>query len=347
MAVSKTQDWAAIVSTKPTGTLTVGPGTNKTVILVSFAERTQGDFTASCGAGGVSATGVRKTAFEFEGTSATLVINTWYWNQAALDSWSGNTISHTEDPVVQHQGFTYATFASTDQAGPVFTSAAVSTANTLAVGTVGSSADYKIVNVARDGHNRDLTNWDNLSEQIDLAINSVFRIGLGDGQTDDTSTLITGDGISDSILLQGVVIRAYADSPTGTGDIVAPVPTVAGSADVGVNDLKSQLPESAGVGERTIVWQSGVNLVAPKATTSVATQQFGGAGSIEPVYIIAAGIGERQIDASGSTDGFIGTILGTGEREVTGTGSCSVTLSTFTNVFEYDATWYVIKSVNF
>lgn len=354
MAVSKTQDWAAITTTEPAGTVTIGSGTNRVLIFVDGYEYDEDASVGSTEIGGQSAPYSGKLYFDLGGTN-NIGIRYWAWDEAALGAMSGNSISYVDNAstVMSKVGFTYATFASCDQTTPlVVNSSSGSSVNTLGVPCVGTSGDYVAVVGTRDSGNRKFNSWGNLTEIIDGTIGAA-RIGVGDGAWAANSETITGDGISDSMLLRSFVIKQLSGSPSGAGSVTAPAATFSGSGDIGVNDLKAPVVTFTGVGERVIVWiGSTVELTAPQpvSVSTSATQNpdsFAGPVEFSPPFPEMFGTGEREIVGPGALSCPVAISSGVGAHGYIGTGALSAPLAQAAGDTNFDALWYVTKTVYF
>lgn len=352
MAVSKTQDWPApsVSSATPSGTLTIGGGTNRVLLFVQGIEINS---TASCsvGIGGIGATGLGRTFWE-SGGAGDLQINYWYWNESALQSMSGNGVSYFEDSVLSKQAWSYATFSSCDQTTPVVAafavSASISNSVPLGVATVGNSSDYVAIAGVRDTANRTFGSWGSLTERHDVDGNA-FRFGIGDGAWYANSVQVAGnESIQDVMVLASFVVKALSGNPTGSGDITAPTPAVDGDGSSGINALKPANRTMAGVGERSVVWQGSASLTAGQPTVSNVSLQFGGSGDLrveEPV--LGVGTGQRVVTASPSLLVTLSQVFGGANRLHTGSGAMSASIGAMTSDTGFGAFWYVSKEVYF
>lgn len=343
------QNWAALSSAQPSGTVTIGGGSNRCLILVQTAEFS-GSFSASVAIGGQAATGTTARRLQ---TTAWSHIFFWWWDETALQAMSGNTISYDDEsgggPIsLSKTHFSYITVQDVDQTSPVNTAFnTVALSNTIDVGTVSDSNDYAIVAVVRDSANRDITNWDTLSEVWDDG-GSFYRSALGSGAGGDNATTVTGDGFDADFLVVSLVIKD--ESGVGGGDLIVPVPTIDGSGELGVNNLKPVPVQVAGVGERIIYWQGSDSISAPagiQATNVDKSPIVNPDIALDPVFPRLSGEGQKTITLQSSPTGLLPTVSGSGNKGSIGSGALTGFIGQVASDQDFGAFWYVTKKVYF
>jgi hypothetical protein len=146
----------------------------------------------------------------------------------------------------------------------------------------------------------------------------------------------------------GIVLKQEAGTGGGIGALTAPAALVSGSADR-YDGLIAASPQVAGTAERIIYWQGGVDLVAPKATSSTdfSFTLFFGSGSAEPQLFEVTGFGTRGANGTGSAVAPLPILTSYSPEDILGTGSCDAPVPTFTGTDFFTATWYTAKSVYF
>jgi len=338
------QDWQPLINSDPAGTITIGSGANRLLVVVQTAENA-GSFTVNTmTVGGQAATG--SYSIDNATVAAHSIINAWWWDQATLQAMSGNYINYSDDTALSKQHFNYITLKHVNQSSPVATSMIYeASADEVDLTTTSNADDIILAIVARESGNRDIRNWDTLTEAWDDG-SDFYRTAAADGAGGDGTTTITGDGISHNLLAMGLVIKDV--SGAGSGALNAPVAQVSGSGAPDTNNLKPANRTVSGVGERKIVWQGGVELTAAAAGTNIAgsdTPEVNIDAALVPRFSRASGSGERVISLSNSPQSPIVTSTGEGIRQVTGTGACSTVIPTTGNTVDFPAVWYVAKQV--
>lgn len=340
---SVARSWSALSSADPSGTVTIGSGDSRILVLAQTAEFS-GAFSADCTIGGQSATG--SYSVDQAVVTAHLTINAWWWNDAALEAMSGNSISYSDNATLSKQHFSYITLSSADQASPIATSTVYdSSTDSVDLTTTSDANDHIIAIVARESGNRDITDWDTLTEAWDDG-SDFYRSAGADGSGGDSTTTITGDGANGNLLAVGLVVRDV--SGAGIGALNAPVAQVSGAGAPDTNNVKPANRAVSGVGERKIVWQGGVELTAAAAGTNITgsdTPEVTIDAALVSRFSRASGSGERVISLSNSPQSPIVTSTGEGIRQVTGTGACSTVIPTTGNTVDFPAVWYVAKQV--
>tara|TARA_Y100001951_G_scaffold99273_1_gene101072 strand:+ start:2574 stop:3614 length:1041 start_codon:yes stop_codon:yes gene_type:complete len=341
------QDWQSLINSDPTGTATIGSGTNRLLVVVQTAEYSSSFSVSAMTVGGQSATGSYSVDQQTTGTAHS-TINAFWWNQSALEAMSGNGISYADNAPLSKRHFNYITLKDVNQTAPVSTSTIFTdNVNSVDLATTSDSDDYVIAVVARNSGNRDVTDWDTLTEAWDDGDDG-YRTAAADGSGGDDTTTITGDGIDDDFLVMGLVIKDVSGS--GIGAVNAPVATVSGAGSQPANSLKPASVTVSGAGKRKIVWQGGVELTAPAAGTNISasgTPDVSIDAALVPKFSRASGAGSREITLSQSPQAPGATVSGGGTREVKITGSLSTVIPTTQNTVDFPAAWYVAKQVYF
>lgn len=369
MAVSKAQEWVTPTSVDPSGTTTIGGGTNRCMIFSMQAEFS-GDVTCSVAIGNVAATGLRKVFYDIGGSAEgdDLFIWNWYWDEAALESMAGNNISYSDSDVTNFgdkRFWSYATFASCDQTIPIVFSSAVSdvvsSANPLVIPTPGESGDFVITPSSyRSGTGTKVL--DPNKTQIYDAITTDrggFRAILMDGVWTSATSFTGQSGFGAHIACLSMVLKAADSGSGGSGNIIAPAASTSASGTVGINNAINPQPTVAGVGERVIVWQGKVELTAVNATSSSNFQQIIIFNDPAPSQLempwaeytdfagIVAGLGIRKITGTGVTSAPAINSGGAGPAHRTGTGSCDAPVALVSANDIFAATWFTRKTVVF
>ena len=356
MAVSKSQEWTAAASADPSGTATIGGGTNR-VLIFSLMGEFSGNVTTSVGIGGVAATSVGKFYYNL-GSADDLYVWNWYWDESDLESMSGNTISYSQDKVFNKKFWSYATFASADQTTPiVFSSAASETAtsaNPLVIPTPGETGDYAVIPVTyrASGNTAVLDPNKTTIFEATTSDQGGFRAVMMDGVWTSATSFAGLTGFGAQIISLSAVVKQFGSGSGGSGNAIAPAAETSGSGVVGINNLINPQPQVSGVAERVIVWQGGVELTAPKATSSVnATFDLIFADPV-PVQWQAEryevyGFGYRGVTGTGAAAAPAGTTGGTGPLVITGTGSAEAPLPLISANDVFSATWYTRKTCYF
>lgn len=338
------QDWQPLINSDPAGTITIGSGANRLLVVVQTAENANSFTVNTMTVGGQAATG--SYSIDNATVAAHSTINAWWWDQTKLQAMSGNYISYSDDATLNKQHFNYITLKHVDQSSPVATSMVYqASTDEVDLATTSNADDIILAIVARESGNRDIRNWDTLTEAWDDGSDN-YRTAAADGAGGDNTTTITGDGISHNLLAMGLVIKDV--SGTGIGAVNAPVATVSGAGSQPANSLKPASITVSGAGKRKIVWQGGVELTAPAAGTNISasgTPDVSIDVALVPKYSRASGAGSREITLSQSPQAPGATVSGNGTREVKATGSLSAVIPTTQNTVDFPAVWYVAKQV--
>ncbi len=356
MAVSRTQAWTSAASADPSGTTTIGGGTNRVLIFTLMGEFS-GNITASVGIGGVAATSFGKYYYNL-GSADDLYVWNWYWDESDLESMSGNTISYSDNGTFVKKFWSYATFASADQTTPVvFSSAAsevVTSADPLVIPTPGESGDYAVIPVSYRTNDLTVRLDPNKTKIFEAKTTDQggFRAVLMDGAWTSATSFAGLTGFGAEVISLSGVVKQFGSQSGGSGSLVAPSAQADGSGATGINNLINPQPQVSGVAERVVVWTGSVDLVAPKATSSVnATFDLifndPTPSALEAIAGEFYALGARVVTGIGSAETVIPTMGGTGPLVITGTGGVTSTRPLVAGNDFFTATWYTRKSCYF
>ena len=170
MAVTKVQDWSTATEGDPSGSPTIGSGSNR-LLLLSLNYEWTGTLTVdppTLTIGGQSYTDVHRLYLDYSGGGDDLYVFLYYWNEAAIAAMSGSAISFSDGEAAAKQAWSVATFAGVNQTTPVtFTDAtgeAVTQSAPLSLANLGSTGDYVVISTSARGTQNIL--WDgNITEQ--------------------------------------------------------------------------------------------------------------------------------------------------------------------------------------
>lgn len=221
MTAARVGSWSAVTTGDPSGTLTIGSGTNRILVVVVTAESTSvTPFSVNTLTVGGQAPSEVHSAAANSGVSD-LSVFVAIWDEAAIAAMSGSSVSGfshngTEDGLV----WQYATFADVlDQDAPVqFFAASGSSVDDLDVLSGSFLEDYVVcVGVRHDG-SRAFNTWDFLTEIDDAENSQGFRHGLADGQGGENTITVVGDGTPSSMLLGALVLAGTENNLVFTGN---------------------------------------------------------------------------------------------------------------------------------
>jgi len=264
MAIQIAQDWAAVASgsVDPSGTFTIGSGTNRTTIMVMTVEFGN-TFTASAAIGTVAYTGRGEHDFDIGGGERVLT-RYWYWDEAAIDSMSGSNVSYSDNRSnVIKRHWSYATFSSADQTTPLTVNSsaasAVTSATPILVATPGESGDHVVLFGAQGG-NRNFGFGPGTSEHWDQSdTGGAYRSGLADGAWSSAVSFLgpQAGAFGEDTIGTAIVLNAgvFGASVSGSGAFQDTIATVSGAGEreiTGSASFSAALAELAAVGERTI-----------------------------------------------------------------------------------------------
>ena len=205
MALSRVGSWLAFTDgtnvydgtdVDPAGSVTIGSGSNRMLVFLVWcelgAQLTVGTFTI----GGQSAS---YTGNVYQNASPDLNILAFVWNESAIGSMSGSTISYSDSQSSNKMGWSYATFQDVKQASPTITSADATSATEVDVTTTSTANDIIIAAAIDKSNNRAPFDYDTLTERVDWNA-SQFSIGVADGAGGDGTTKVKNDEVANSNL---------------------------------------------------------------------------------------------------------------------------------------------------
>ena len=203
MAVSVLNAWQGQTAGDPSGSLTISAGTNRMLFIQYFAEKgnPSPSFT-SITVGGQAPTG-SSVLTEVHG-GANQISWAWYWDEAAIAAMSGTTAVLTQSNAANTEDWDYVVLQDVAGGASFDTYASDSSTDTATVSLENTTDDWKIVTVNRTSPNRDVTSWDNVTQEWQF--NTDYTVGIADALGDGTAdTVVTGDGIGDDWIVQCLV----------------------------------------------------------------------------------------------------------------------------------------------
>jgi len=275
--VTATTGWVCAGDDDPGGALTIDSGSNRKLVVIWYRENNTDPNPTAMTVGGQSAT--ESFSYDVVPTGSPHHWQYWWvWNESAIGSMSGSTISLTATTAGFGRGWCYGVIDDTDQTNLTAltdTGQVTNETTSIAVTTTSSAGDYVVVPVqSDDGGARTITSCDTLTESTDgdglSGDGMTFGLCAGDGT--DSTTTITWDSASDLVasglvfpnaasavaFSSGPTVAAAADGFTISGTItnenatvyaVACLPSAsdASTAEVIVNDCASAVtPEFGG-----------------------------------------------------------------------------------------------------
>lgn len=219
--ITATTGWTCINSNEPSGSPTIDSGSNRKFVMWGIFESNT-DPAPTITVGGVAET--EELTFFYSPTST--VDHHAYvqiWNESAIGSMSGTTISYSDSSGAFNKAFCYGTIEDTDQANlSSFTGTNnVDTGSSLAVTSTSSSGDYLVCSgiKATDGADS-FDSWDTLTEFHDDDGGDGWRAGYGEGDGGDNSTTITVNDSADAVTGQCLTFPntgpSFTSGPTET-----------------------------------------------------------------------------------------------------------------------------------
>lgn len=212
MAATVLDAWPALDAGGPSGSPAISSGSDRVRGYILYAESNGAWTVDTFTIGTVTFTAIFE---EFrEGGSSDTSLKFPYWNEAAVASRSGDAVSYNDSgapDLVDNNN--HVTMQDVDQTTPIVENTAVSSStDALDVDTPGVADDWKSAYSARTSNNRDITDWDGLTEEWDDGAGS-FRASAADGSTTDDPTTVTGDGPNGDMLLMSIVFKAPVAAP--------------------------------------------------------------------------------------------------------------------------------------
>ena len=206
MALSRVGSWLAFTDgtnvydgsdVDPAGSVTIGAGSNRMIVFLVWCELGSQLTVSAFTIGGQAAS---YTGYMYQNASPDLNILAFVWNESAIGSMSGSTISYTDDQSSNKMGWSYATFQDVKQASPTITSTNTgTTATEVDVTTTSTSSDIIIAAAIDKSNNRAPFDYDTLTERVAWNA-SQFSIGAADGAGGDGTTKIKNDEVANSNL---------------------------------------------------------------------------------------------------------------------------------------------------
>ena len=206
MTVSRVGSWSALASGDPTGTITIGAGSNRILMMVVSVETASVFSIATLEIGGQGFTD--SFSASLIGTT-TVVGHILIWDEDAIAAMSGSSVgNYTHAGVETGKNWQYATFQDVeDQDDPVeFSSASGLTVDSVDLDTESYTDGYIVALGIRNNPSREFDGWDSLTEIEDEDDGEGFRHGLADGVGGENETTILGDGTPAEMLTLSAVL---------------------------------------------------------------------------------------------------------------------------------------------
>ena len=211
MAVAVLDDWIGQTAGSPGGSLTISAGTagGRVLWIVYFQEGGTKVYT-SMTVGTVAATG--ELIEESPDTSGTHIWS-WFWDEAAIASMTGTTVSFSFTGTATKHDFDYIVFEGALDGAEYATSTSSSGANNSSItndATASTADDFFAIAINRSASARTVDAYENLTEGWQYNVDYTLAVADGAGG-DDTETL-TGDGFSGDWFTQMIHMKAGAAS---------------------------------------------------------------------------------------------------------------------------------------
>lgn len=208
MAVAILDGWSGQTAGAPTGTLTVSSGSDRLLVVTYMAEVGTASFT-SFTIGGEAPTG---SLVETSPDITNQKIWTWYWDEAAITAMSDFTVSFSKTGDASKHDWDYAVFSGATGGAEFGTSVSETSANSTSINTTSASSadDYIVVIINRSSPNRDVTAYDNLSEE--WIFRTDYCIAVADGVGGDDTVALTGDATAGDWFVQLLHIKSTTAS---------------------------------------------------------------------------------------------------------------------------------------
>ena len=210
MAVAVLNDWTGNTVAAPSGSLTISAGSDRLLWLVYIAEVSSTHTFTSITVGGQSPTG---SLVEVSPDSAEQYIWSWFWDETAIAAMSGTTVAFSKSGTASKHVWDYIVFSGANAGAEYATSVTESSAANTSISTASNSSvnDFIAVAINRSSANRDVTDYDNLTEGWQY--NTNFTVAVADGAGGDDTVALTGDGFSGDWFTQLLHIKASTSSP--------------------------------------------------------------------------------------------------------------------------------------
>lgn len=209
MAVAVLNDWSGQTAGAPSGDPTISAGSDRGLWIVYFAEVGVATFT-SITVGGVSPT---VSLIETSPDVSNQKIWSWYWDEAAIASMSGTTISFSKTGSATKHDWDYVVFSGATGGAEYGTSVSESSSADTSISTTSASTSSEFIAIAanRSSPNRNITAYDNLTEGWQF--NTDYTIAVADGAGGDDAVALTGDGTAGDWFVQLLHIKETSNNP--------------------------------------------------------------------------------------------------------------------------------------
>ena len=204
MALSRVGSWLAFTDgtnvydgtdVDPAGSVTIGAGSNRMIVFLVWCELGSQLTVSAFTIGGQAAS---YTGYMYQNASPDLNILAFVWNESAIGSMSGSTISYTDDQSSNKMGWSYATYQDVKQASLTMTTGDATGGDTINVTTTSTASDMIIAAAIDKSANRYPFSYDTLTEQREWHSDQ-FAIGVADGAGGDGTTTVENDGTNSNM----------------------------------------------------------------------------------------------------------------------------------------------------
>ena len=211
MAVSRVGSWASMTTgSEPSGTVTIGSGSNRMLLFVMFRERGTDWSVTTFTIGGQT--------FSYHGNAylnATpdLFARVWIWNESQIAAMSGNTISYSDDTTGAKISWSSATFQDCEQAEPDISTGTVTSGTHIDLDAESATSDDELIcGVVDKSANRDPFSYTGgLAEQVDYDA-ADFANSIGDGNGGGADPIrVSNDGTNSNMAAFLVILTAAAE----------------------------------------------------------------------------------------------------------------------------------------
>tara|TARA_R100000808_G_scaffold24912_1_gene59281 strand:+ start:7371 stop:8051 length:681 start_codon:yes stop_codon:yes gene_type:complete len=212
MAVSRVGSWAAMsTGSEPSGTVTIGSGSNRMLVFLMFRERGTDWEATTFTIGGQS--------FSYYGNSyldstPDLFVRAWIWNESAIAGMSGNTISYADNTTGAKISWSSATFQDCEQVEPDISTGSVVGGQYIDLDAESAPASAELIcGVVDKSANRDPFSFTGgLSERVAYDA-ADFANSIADNNSDGSTDPIrvSNDGYDSNMAAMLVILTAAAD----------------------------------------------------------------------------------------------------------------------------------------
>lgn len=217
MAVTILDAWTGQQAGSPHNvSLTISSGSDRLLVLSHFSEVGTYTFT-SITCGGISPTG---TLAEASPDVSNQKIWTWFWDEAAIASMTGSTVSLVKTGSPTKLDYDYAVYQGAAGGAEFGTSVSGASVTSLTATTANATTadDYIAVFNNRSSANRDITAYDNLTEE--WIFRTDYLCAIADGVGGDDSVGMTGDVTAGDWFAQILHIKAGGGGGGGGGALM-------------------------------------------------------------------------------------------------------------------------------